>query len=368
MRRTWVLVLIVGAALLAAGVAAWWWTAAPAASVGELAAALAVAPAADGRVAIAQPRRAARWLLRHPQALALAALAAPQARSALPRLQPLLRPLAEGADGPLVLWWRGADLAVAVRLRPGAANALAMVAARAGVAFHFADGIAAVATDAALLGTGTPPAAARAAGRAAVLAEIAGREWRVVALPTSLAAWTGTTPELPAAAGASRAATVDAGRLPAAWGVPAGAAALPARAAFAAGQGWGAAVPLTVVPRFVRDANQRANRDSDGTSNAPKLWKGLLGEVWVAGDGERLVVATNAAMLAEVEPAPTRDEGSVSGADVAWVAAALAATLEQVPLFSRETRALRAAGAFTAGLDRARWCSTAAGTRIELTW
>ena len=367
MRRTWALVLVAGLALLAAGAAAWWWwTAAPAASVGELAEALAVAPAADGRVAIAQPRRAARWLLRHPQALALPALAAPQARAALPRLQPLLRPLAEGARGPLVLWWRGGELAVAARVRPGAADALAMVAARAGIAFQVTDGITAVATDAALLGTGTPAAAVRVGGRAAALAEVGGQEWRLVALPDSLAASTGAAPELPEVADVSHAATVDAAGLAAAWGFSADANALPARVALAAGQGWGAAVPLAAVPGFVRDALPRANGGGD---SAPALvWQGLLGEVRVRTEADRLLVATSAAMLAAVEPPPDRDEGSVSGADIAWVAAALADTLDQMVFFSRETRALRAAGAFAVGLERARWRATAAGTRIEMSW
>lgn len=367
MGRTWALVCTLGAALLASGAAAWWWwTAAPAASVGELATALAVAPAADGRIAIAQPRRAARWLLRHPQALALAALAAPQARAALPRLQPLLRPLAEGARGPLVLWWRGEELAVAARLRPGAASALAMVAARAGVAFQVTDGVAAVATDAALLEASATPAAARTGGRAAALAEIAGQEWRVVARTSSLAASTGTAPELPEATDVSRAATVDATGLAAAWGFRVDAATLPARVALAAGQGWGAAVPLAIVPGFLRDAIPRAG--SDGALAPAVVWQGLLGEVSVRAGADRLLVASSAAMLAEVEPPPTRDEGSVTGADIAWVAAELAATLDLVPFFSRETRALRAAGAFAAGLERARWRATATGARIEMSW
>ncbi len=80
---------------------------------------------ADGLVAIAEPGRAARWLVRRPQALALLALAAPEAQAALPRMRSLLAALARDARGPLTLWWRGPDVAVAASVDPAAGRSLA---------------------------------------------------------------------------------------------------------------------------------------------------------------------------------------------------------------------------------------------------
>jgi len=367
MRRTVVIVALLAAVAGAAALVLLWWTATPAAGEAELAAALAAAPVGDDRLAIAQPRRAARWLLRHPQALALPALAAPAARPALSRLQPFLRPFAAAARGPLVLWWRGSELAIAARLPAGAARGVAVLAARAGVAYRADGETVVVASDPALLTGERAAAPAAGGGRAAALAEISGRLWRVHARRDSLSARTGEAPELPAVGAVSRAETLDVAALAGTLGLGAANGGAPARVALAAGSGWAAAVPIAVVPPIVRDAFALA-AGGGGTPGGELLWKGLLGDVILRNEGDRLLLATGAALLAEVEPRPAGDQGSVAGADAAWAAAELAAALERVPLFSREVAALREAGAFAAGLGRARWRATSAGAAIELTW
>src|SRR5271157_5248758 len=91
-------------ALAAATVwAAWrWWTAPPATDGTAMAAAAALAPDdADGILVLAEPTRAARWLLQHPQTLGLLPIAAPAAYRAIATLQPAVRAVAEEAQGPL---------------------------------------------------------------------------------------------------------------------------------------------------------------------------------------------------------------------------------------------------------------------------
>jgi hypothetical protein len=353
-----------GLVLVAAALAWRWWTAAPAAADSELAAALARAPVANGRLAIADPRTAARWLARHPQAAALPLLAAPAARPALARLQPLLRPLVEGCDGPLVLWWRGDDAAIGCRLRPGSVRALELVAARANVALRADDAFTAVATSPALFAGesgGVPPASGL---RLAALAVVGGAQWRAVAGRSSLAVWNGTAADVPAAGDASVLEATDARSLAAALALGGGDTPLPLRCRLGPGGAWAAALPADVLPGFVRDGVRRVA----GAGAPPAAWRGMLGEVWVRDAGDALLLASAEDGLAAVAAAPAADEGAVRGADVAAVTARLADTLDGVPLLGREARALRSAADLARGLGSARWRTTAAGTRIVLDW
>ena len=365
MSRAWAIVAIIGAALLAAGAAFVWWTASPADNEASLASALSLAPPADGRLAIAQPWRAARWLLRHPQALGLLAVAAPAARSSLPRLQPMLRPLVDGAQGPLVVWWQGRELAVATRLRPGAIRAMSLLAARRGLAYDVDGDIARIATAATLLGRREAPTPSGGQARVAALADVGGRRWRLVAGRDRLVAAMGAEVDLAEEPGLSRVETTDASPFLRSLEVPVEAAPLPVRAVFGAGSGWGVAVSGAKLPRFVRDA-VRAPEQTPGDS--AHRWNGLIGEVWVRGDEERLLVATSEVLLSQVEKPPLAEQGRVTGADLAWLANDLAAALARLPLLDREARALRAAGVQAAGLGVARWRATSTGARIELEW
>jgi hypothetical protein len=363
MSRAWIAV-VVGAALLAAAGAYLWWTAAPAGDEAALLAALDQAPAADGRVALAQPRRAARWLLRHPQALVLLAAAAPDARAALLRLQPLLRPLVGGAQGPLVVWWAGRDVAVATRLRPGTVTALSLLAARNGLVWDADGDLVRVATAAALLAPVRAAPLPAGTSRLAALADAGGRRWRLVAGRERLAAVSGAAVDLERAAGPSLVESLDAAPLARAAGVPAEGAALPLRAVFAPDLGWGVAIGAEALPRLVRDAV----RGSAAEGGAARQWNGLLGDVWVRGEDGRVLVATGEALLAQVAAPPAVEQGRVTGRDLAWLTAELAAALERLPLLDREARALHAASGQVAGLGAARWRATAAGAAVELEW
>ncbi len=373
MRRLLTVVLITVAAGAAAGAGYLWWTAPPAADETALAAALALAPAADGRVALAQPRRAARWLLRHPQALALLAAAAPAARPALPRLQPLLASLVGKARGPLVVWWTAGDLAVATRLRPGAIRAVTVLAASRGLACESDGDVVRVATAAALLvpRQATPPPPGGTV-RLAALADVGGHRWRLTAGRERLTAVSGAEIDLPDEPGLSRAETRDATPLGRMLGLPEGTVPSGARAVFGAGSGWAVAVSGARLPGFVRDVIRLpppggAPADAAGEP-AARHWQGLLGDVWVRGDGDRLTIATSEALLAQVAPPPALEQGRVTGRDLVWLADELATALARLPLLDREARAVRAVGAQVAGLGAARWRVSEKGARIELEW
>jgi len=350
------------AALLLGGVAAYrWWTAIPVASGAELSAALAVAADADGRIAIAQPRRAARWTTRHRHALLLLAIAAPAAATSLPRVQPLLAPLAAAAQGPLVVWWKGKELAAATQMRPGAARALAMLAARRDLAYRDAEGVGAVATSAALLSAGGATAELPIGlPRLTALAEVGGRIWTVHAEASRLIAATGGFVAVPDRGELSRIEARDASALPRSLGVSLSLPTAPARLLFARTRGWGAAVTGARVPPFLAEAF--------GVGADATQWNGILGEVLVRTAGPRLVIATSADLLAEVDRDATTDEGSVSGDDLAWLAGELATSLGRMPLLGRESRRLREAEAFVADLERASWRQSAEGARIILEW
>jgi hypothetical protein len=367
MSRVWAILGFTAAALLAGAGAYLWWTASPAADETSLAAALALAPEADGRIALAQPRRAARWLLRHPQALGLLAVAAPEARASWPQLQPAVRPLLDGAQGPLVAWWKGRALAVATRLSPGAISALPLLATRQGLAYDVAGDVARVATDATLLGpreeAATTPAGS---ARLAALADTGGRRWRLTASRSRLDAVAGVDVGLPEGPGPSQAETLSASPLVGSLGVPVGTTPIAARAVFGAADGWAVTLTGVSLPRFVRDA---AGGPEQPTGEArARRWNGFLGEVWLRSAGDRLSIGTSEALLAQVEPPPAGEQGRVNGRDVAWLASDLATALARLPLFDREARSLRALGAQAAGVELVRWRTTAAGARVELQW
>jgi hypothetical protein len=363
MRRLPTVAAILAALLLAAAATFLWWTASPADDEAALAGALSSAPAADGRVAVAQPGRAARWVLRHPQALGLLIVAAPATRAAEPRLRPLLQPLLDGAQGPLVVWWRGRDLGLGARVRPGTSRALTLLAARAGLGCDSDGEFFRVATDASLLATPRPVTAAAAGdARLAALAEVGERLWRVTAGRNRLTSTAGTAVELDAAyPGMSQLESRDASRLLGSLDLSGGGVPVAVRAAFAAKHGWGLAVSGARLPGFIRDA-------LGGASGVAQRWNGFLGDVWVRGGDDRLLIATSEALLARVEPPPAGEQAYVSARDLIWLANDVATSLERLPLLDREARSLRALAVQVEGLETVRWRATEAGTRVELEW
>jgi hypothetical protein len=370
MRRLTVLVAL--AALLGAAATIAWrrWTAPPAAPASELARVAAAVPArAEGLVAIAEPGRALRWLARRPQALALLALAAPEANAAVPRLRALFSALAGGARGPLVVWWEGADVAAAATVGTASAAALRELAAIEGVPLRTTPAgggelTVAVASAPALLdGAGGPAPGGDHAGELAALARRGSRWWRVEAGRDRLDLVSGTPPALPPAAGPSVVATADLAALAAA----AGAGGLPhtaARLAVSAGD-WALALPEVVPSEAVRRLLGLGGAPA-GTAVRPQ--QGALGDLW-ASASPGLAVASDATLLAAVAGAAPADEaGTVRGRDLAAACERAAGLLGRVPWLGGSAAALRRAAPLIAPLRLARWRLTAAGGRIVLEW
>jgi len=362
MARTLTVAVLVAALLLGAAAGLLWWTATPGGRGAELAAALAVAGEGDGRLAVAQPRRTARWLARHRHALILLTLAAPAARGALPRLEPLLLPLVAAARGPLVTWWRGPDLAMAAAIRPGAGEAITLLAARHGLACRFDGGVGRIATAPALLAGGSAaPTLPDDLPELAALAEVRGCLWTVRAERSRLTAASSASVAVPERGDGSWVETRDAAALLGPLGVPVPLPAATARLRFAVARGWGVAATGVELPGFLSTALPTSG------SGAVR-WDGLLGEVLVLATEDGLAVATSAELLAAVAGGAAGEEGSVRAVDLAWLAGELATSLERLPLLDREARALRETATASEGLEDIRWRAGDGGARILIEW
>ncbi|HQT94426.1 MAG TPA: hypothetical protein PK435_07335 [Thermoanaerobaculaceae bacterium] len=371
MRRIAVLLALAALGGVVASLAWRWWTAPPRARAETLAAAAAAVPAqADGLVVIAEPDRALRWLARRPQALALLALAAPEADAALPQMRALLAALARDARGPLAVWWRGPDVAAAAPVGAAAARAIGDLAAIEGVPLRATPGAGdvtvATASAAALLDggggpgprDGTPPELAALARRGA-------RWWRVEAGRNRLELVSGVPPELLPAAGPSVVTTDDLAALAALLGSGNGLPHVPARLAIA-GDDWALALPATTLSPQVQRLLSLAGDAPAGAG--VRLWRGVLGDLWVAPPPD-FAVASRPELLAAVAGAPPAGEaGAVRGADLATACVRVADALEGVPWLGARVATLRRAAPLAASLRLARWRITPAGGRILLEW
>jgi len=357
------------AVTLAAAAAWWWWTAPALAPAAELAAALQWVPApADGAVAIARPVRFGRWLFRHPQAAAVALVAAPDARRAGERLAPVARALAHAASGPLVVWWRSGEAAVAATVDAGARHGLAELAARAGLAAAEPGGAFAVATTPDLLAGGTGPATgvaggAELAGDATALARVAGRSWRVRCAADALRATAGGPVAPPSGGAGSSAVTAAAGRLLGAAGL--GRLGLGERAALLVGPDGGWALRLDDV-RPSPELRRLLGGDAGGAAAVHRS-VGPFGEMWWRAD-DGLVLASGEAWLRRVAEVAAGEAGSVRGAEVAAALRRVATALSDVPGFAARSQRLAAAADAVAGVRVARWRLDAAGGMIEMEW
>jgi hypothetical protein len=341
--------LLLAAALLAAGAGGWWWwTAPPRSSNEELQHALGLAPStAHGVVAIAAPRRAARWLARHPQGLLLVGAAAGEAAGSLARLGRFAAPLVAAAQGPLVLWWRGTEAGAAVPVSPSARPALLELAARSSLAASSGPDWWAVATSPELLGpnegalppsTPGPPAFA--------LARLGGRFWRVQASRKTLEASTEEVCSLPPETpGTSTLLCAQAGQA-LAWLGLGQVAVGPVRVAVNDAHQWAVAFPTLHLDGLARSL-------LGGTptrAGAVDMWRGVLGTVWVQ-EGEGMAIASSPELLASLPSAGVAvSEGVVHGGHAAWLLGRVAHTVEHIPTLKAQAPLLARAAELAGGV------------------
>lgn len=361
-----------GAVVLAA--AWWWWTAPPDADAAALEAAAATVPAgADGLLVVGRPARAARWLLRRPQAAVLLAAAAPGTEGSFARLRAALEALAGEARGPLAVWWRGPDVALSAEVGEGAGRALRTLASLQGLPVRSRPTgpgavTVAIASDGTLLDgpAGRRPATG-APHRLAALARVGPRWWRVLAARGALDLLAGDAPQLPPPGGASTVATADLGRLAALAGPPGVLPHVPCSLAFGPA-GWALVVPGTALGPT---ATRLLTLGGDAPAAAPagaRRWRGVLGELWAA-PGSDLTVASSAAMLA-ARPAPPGPEesGIVRGPELAAACLRAADAFDALLVLGPRAVALRRAAPAVAAVRLARWRIVAAGGTIRLEW
>ena len=369
MRRSILAVLIVAAVALTGWLTWRWWSAPASEPAARLAAVAAGAPtSAEGVVVVAEPRRVARWVIGHPQALGLIAVAAPQTTATLSSLRPVLQALVGAAKGPLALWWRGPDVALAATVGGGARSGIERLAALRGLSFAARGDEVRVATAAALVENGPgltpPPPPAR---RIAVLASARGRWWIGTIRPGALLLESGDAPQPPPAAPTSSLRSADLAAVAGPLGAPRepfhGAACL----ALSAQRGWALALPAASLPEALR-AVMGGRTATPGPASGTERWDGALGELIVLPHAG-LTVASDATMLASVVPcAAPPEEASLRGTDLAWAAARLGAAMRHTWIFAPQGEQLADAAPLLASLGRACWRLTREGGVIELEW
>jgi hypothetical protein len=374
MRRFTLLLAAVGA-LAAAAVLAWrWWTAAPLAPADALAAAASRSPVvAEGVLVVADPVRTLRWAARHPQAVALLRLAAPHADLAAPRMRGAAAALAAGALGPLVLWWRGGDLAASAEVDGGSARALRQVAETQGVAIRSeltptgTVHVALASSPDLLESSGGSGPSVAGVGQLSALARVGDRWWQVRAGRSTLEATSGSPPELPGASDPAVVTTADIGALAAAvapvqW-VPHGPACLVLE-----GGGWGVALPATTLSLDVRRLLSLGGDTTIETPTGAHHWRGLLGDLWVL-PGPGLAVASRPDLLGRLPRGPIAGEsGAVRGTELARLVRRFAEAADRVPGNAGVVAGLRRAVPVLEALRRVRWRLLPQGGRILLEW
>ncbi len=373
MRRILRLVVVAASCAVAGGIAWRWWTAPPLADAGALADAATVAPAdADGVLVIAEPARAARWLARRPQALALVLLAAPGADDGMARLRGALAALAREAGGPLTVWWRGRDVAVGGRVSAGAAKDLARLAALTGLPARATPAgsgevVVAIATAPAILEGARGPRPSLAAGRFAAAARRAGRWWLASAGRDRLEVTSGAAPELPAADDGAEVVTADVAALVGPAASAFAGAHVPARLLLDRGA-WALELPGTPASETLARLLSVGGDDPAPAPAGARRWRGVLGEVW-ARTGGGLALASTPDMLARLSaPPPPGELGRLRGPEVAALCVRAAGALGPLPWMAERAAALRRAAPLVAPLRLARWRLVPDGGRIVLEW
>ncbi len=363
MRRT----LACAAILLAAAAAvAFWWMALPRDTAAALVRALELAPAdAEGAVAIAAPRRTARWLARRPQALLLALAANPKLRDTIPPLRPLALPFVAAARGPLVVFWAGGEAGAVARVSSGARRALVELAGRSNLDVSAGPDWCAVATSPQLLPAGpTPFPLAAPPGTHTALARIGDRLWVVRAGGRTLEAASGAAPALAIGTpGTSTLVLADA-RILSLWlGLPSGTLG-PLRAVMDDSHQWAVALPALHLEGLVRTlVGGPPERVATATP-----WKGLLGTIWVA-EAEGTALASTAAVLDRLPHGGSGTvQGVVHGRHAAWLARRAAAVAGRVPGMPAREEELHRAAALAEGLETLSFRLERDGGRLLLSW
>jgi hypothetical protein len=354
MRR---LALLIGLAVVLS-VASWlgwrWWMAPPLQPAATLAAEAARLPeAVDGAVIVGEPGKAIRWLFRHPQAGALVGVASGEARRRADTLRGGTLAMARDARGPLRLWWRGRELAVAATVGAGTRDGMREVAAMGSLAFAASPagdgaGEVALATSADLLrGSSAPPGPAPD-GRWSAVAFLGGRWWWVRAERDRLEAVTGVPPATPELVGRSVVTSTDVHALLAALS-PSLDHHAPARLLVDEHGDWAVALPATHASRTAERLLAAA-----GITTAP------------VGDGTAF--ASTSALLPALAGPVRGDEGAVRGGDLAALARRVAGAEVVLVVTGADADDLRRAADLLDGLRAARWRVTPAGGRVVLEW
>lgn len=363
-----------GAALLVgACLGAWlWFTAPPSAALAGLAALAAEAQSdADGILVIGDPARSARWLARHPQALAPLAAAAPEAVPALRRLEPAARVLATRARADLLLWWRRDDAALAAVVDEDVSRSLVPLAAAGSLHYRIQSGgtgprLVMFATAGGLLDARGVRSIPGSEGTAMALARVGDRWWLVTAGRNSLRCTTGRPPALADPGERFTAAFTDLRRhVPGAarFGVE---RRLPVVLSVDP-QGWSLAFPDIDVPDHLAKILGASRTPHGGTAPGPRPLRGSFGEAWL--DTRRgLALGSSAERLSEPVETPVRDTGAVRGAEMARLLDAAAQHLEWAPGVAGDAAALSTAARLLAGLRLAVWDVGTEGGHVRLEW
>lgn len=354
---------------LAAAAAWWWWTAPAGAPTVELATALGQAAAhGEGAVVIAQPSRAGRWLIRHREAGVLLAAAAPGALRTGRRMAIPARVLAQAAEGPLRVWWRGSELALAAPVDAGARQGLTEMAALRGLAAAEVGGAFAVASDSDLLvepATATPPIRlpATAPSDATAVAWTGSRIWWVTARGGRLVAAAGDPTDPPPEAGPQEAAFTAAAPLLAAAGLDRLGLGDRITLIFADDDGWGVWLGGA---RLSGEVRRLLGGRGDVAGGAHRT-RGPFGEVWWRAD-DGVAVSTDEALLSALADVAPGDHGRLQGAPLATSLERLSRMLEPLPGLASRASALRTAAASVHDLASVRWRVAPEGGIIVMEW
>ena len=351
--------------------AAWWlWTALPAAPAPVLAAELARIPGpVDGAVVAAQPRRAARWLVRRPQSLVPLVLARPPAEEARRRLEGVLRATAAAAEGPLTLWWRDGQAALMAELPPGARQAVAELAAFQGLVLSEVDGRVLVATNPGLLAGDPAPLPPSSIDPRAALVMVGGRLWEISLTRSTLVAHQGAAAELPeTATPPSQAALGDLARWFYTLRADRGSTA-PLCLLFGRDAGWAATFPRAALGDTLGRLLGAPSRGAEGAGGDPARWQGLLGTVWALQDGDMLSLMSRRELAGRAAAGPCAgDWGHVTGDDLAYLVERTEGLARIAGLGSRELRTLAHLGESSGRLRSIAWRLDDDGGVLSMKW